>query len=97
MKLDGEARGAQVVAGPAVALALDSGASGERLAATNGTDARERLLLPGAALQLQDEHGNAAPAAGRRVRLSLHWPPGHEGDYLLTQPPPQVENISCML
>ncbi len=69
----------QVVPGPAVALALGAGAAGERLAATNGADARERLLLAGAALQLQDEHGNAAAAGGHRVRLSLHWPPGNQG------------------
>ncbi len=70
----------QVMAGPAVALALDNGAAAERLAATNGADVRERLLLPAAALQLRDEQGNAAPAAGRRVRLSLHWPQDREGN-----------------
>jgi hypothetical protein len=70
----------QVMPGPPVALALGPGqAQGEHLAVINTEDARARLLLPAAALQAQDAHGNAAAAPGLRVRLALRWPDGQPG------------------
>ncbi len=59
-----------------MSIRLDSQAAASRLAATNGADAKARLVLAAAALQLHDEHGNAAPAAGCKVRLSLQWQDG---------------------
>lgn len=71
--------GAQVLPGPATALRLDCKAAGSRLAATNGADAKARLILAGAVWQLHDEHGNAVPAASCKVRLSLQWQAGQQG------------------
>ncbi len=35
---------------------------------TNGSNPKQRLLLRNAAVQLQDEFGNAAPGVGVQVR-----------------------------
>lgn len=70
---------AQVLPGPPVALSLDPD-QGEHLAVTNAAETRARLLLRGAALQARDAHGNAAAAPGLRVRLSLRWPEGRQGE-----------------
>ena len=65
---------AQVLAGPPTQLLLASHPACGRLAVTNGSEAKSRLLLSGAALQLADEHSNPSPAAGRSTRVSLRWP-----------------------
>ena len=70
---------AQVLAGPPAQLVLSSHPECDRLAVTNGEEAMSRLLLAGAALQLQDEYGNPCHAHGQRVRISLQWPAGEEG------------------
>ena len=70
---------AQVLAGPPAQLLLSSHAECERLAVINGEEAQSRLLLAGAALQLQDEYGNPCHAQGQRVRIGLRWPAGEEG------------------
>jgi len=69
-----------VTAGPPVALALDPPPPRARPAATNGADVGGRRLLRAAALQLRDAFGNAAAAAGVRVRVGLRWPGGAEGE-----------------
>lgn len=68
-----------MLAGPPTQLILASDLECERMTVTNGSEAQSRLLLSGAALQLVDEHGNATPAAGQSVRISLRWPADTEG------------------
>ena len=68
-----------MLAGPPTQLILASDMECERITVTNGSEAQSRLLLSGAALQLVDEHGNASPAAGQTVRISLRWPADTEG------------------
>ena len=70
---------AQVLAGPPTQLLMASPPRCERLTVTNGSEAKSRLLLSGAALQLADEHGNPSPAAGRSARISLRWPTDDDG------------------
>ena len=73
---------AQVLAGPPTQLLMASHPHCERLTVTNGSEAKSRLLLGGAALQLADEHGNPSPAAGRSARISLRWPADEDGGHL---------------
>jgi hypothetical protein len=69
----------QLLPGEPVSLRFDSKAAAGRLAATNGADAKERLILAGATLQLQDEHGNAVAAPGFKIRLNLQWADSRQG------------------
>lgn len=83
--------GLQVLAGPPTQLMLTSQPGCERLAVSNGTDDKSRLLLDGAALQLVDEHGNASNASEQRVRISLRWPAEEEGVSVLGTLLPDIQ------
>jgi hypothetical protein len=61
----------EVLPGPAVTLAVEAPALPDRAAVTNGPSRKQRLLVRAAAAQLRDQHGNAAGAAGVRVRFRL--------------------------
>lgn len=68
-----------VLPGPPVTLGLSTGGSSalpERVAVTNGPNARQRTLLRAVGAQLQDAHGNAAPTAGVQLRFAIRAPEG---------------------
>ena len=46
---------------------LEAASKPDKLAVTNGSNAKQRLLLRNAAVQLQDEYGNAAAGSGVQV------------------------------
>ncbi|PRW58303.1 Structural maintenance of chromosomes flexible hinge domain-containing 1 [Chlorella sorokiniana] len=56
-----------------VTLRLEAAQLPDKLAVTNGANAKQRLLLRNAAVQLEDEFGNAAPGGGVQVRFRLRY------------------------
>lgn len=52
---------------PATRCRLEAAQLPDKLTVTNGSNAKQRLLLRNAAVQLEDEYGNAAPGGGVQV------------------------------
>lgn len=58
---------------PYLPCRLEAAQLPDKLAVTNGANAKQRLLLRNAAVQLEDEYGNAAPGGGVQVPRVGSW------------------------